>query len=62
MACALWALLAYLLFALNSWRAVACLASLYSFFLCASGLGGTTFSPAIFTTIYKYTNNFRFNK
>jgi len=49
---ALWALLAYLLLALNSCRAFAYLASLYSFFLCASGLGGTTFSPAIFTTIW----------
>ena len=48
---ALWALLAYLLLSLKAWRALACLESLYSFFLWVSGLGGTTFSPAIITTI-----------
>lgn len=51
-ASALWALFAYLLFNLNSLRAVAILVSLYSFFFSPSGLGGTTFYPAIFTTIW----------
>lgn len=52
MAAALLALFSSLLFNLSSLRAFAILASLSSFLICPSGLGGTTFSPAIFTTIY----------